>query len=323
MYDFSFLTCFSIVARTWPFLLLRAAVFITFGLIFCILVASCALIAHQLGPQYTPIADPWMAAGFGAVAGMGLGKAVLVLLREYTLYLVTAGHISTMSDMLRDKLVPSGFAQVSNGAAVVKENFAESSALFVLDQLIKGALKSMDEAFRKVGAVIPVLAPVFALLGAVLTTAITYIDEMILAHIMRTKSGNSWHTAADALVIYAQNWKTMLKNAAWLTAAMLLISAGVAGFGYLIAPTVPDVSFIDGDIQTGARVIFAFALLIVFHLIFLEPFAVCAMLQAYVKASDGQKPDPHMEDRLATMSESFQKLRGGKEDGWSSLFKPA
>ena len=65
---------------------------------------------------------------------------------------------------------------------------------------------------------------------------------MILAYGIRTRATNPWQSAQTALVLYAQNYKVMLKNAAWLT----IITYGLAFLVFLImlapaaAPCVAD-----------------------------------------------------------------------------------
>ena len=62
---------------------------------------------------------------------------------------------------------------------------------------------------------IPGLQNVVGLVKAFLRIAVGLVDEVILAHAIRTNATNPWASAQTALVLYAQNYPTMLKNAAW------------------------------------------------------------------------------------------------------------
>lgn len=321
MWDFSVGSSVSIIARTWPFLVLRTVVFGTFCAIFVILSASGAIIGHQLGPQHLDI-SAMQGATYGTIGGMWLAMAVLYYLREYALYLVKAGHIAVMVELLDGRPVPGGFAQIKAGSAVVRANFAEASALFVLDQMIKAALKSMDKFFKTIGKFIPFLAPILAFVQAVLTIAITYIDEMILAHIMRTRPANSWRAAADALVLYAQNGRAMLRNAFWLAIVIIVAEVAVAALVYFVLP-VPEIPQLGPDGDVVVRVIAAAATVILLAHLVVEPFAVCTMLQAFNHVSDGQSPDPSTERELENRSDAFVDLKRGHGAPAGAFGQPA
>ncbi len=60
--------------------------------------------------------------------------------------------------------------------------------------------------------------------NAVIRIAVTYVDEVILAHNIRLRSDNPWARSKDALILYAQNSTTMLKNAVWHAIFMYLFA---------------------------------------------------------------------------------------------------
>lgn len=321
LWDFSVGQCFSIMGRTWPFLILRVLVFGAFAIIFAVLTASGGVIGHEMGPQLSEFSAT-QSGIFGGAAGVGLAILVLRILREYTLYLVKAGHIAVMGEMMDGARIPAGMSQVARGARTVKENFAEASALFVLDQLIKGVLKVVENIFKRIGSLIPFLSPILSLVESVVTIAVTYVDEMILAHIMRTKPANVWRAGADALVIYAQNARLMFKNAFWLAMFLIVFEVAVFAAIYLFLP-IPG--FMDFTIEgtSGARIAAGIVGVVIVAGVFVEPFSVCAMLQVFNKVAKTQMPDPEVERRLAERSEDFRDLRDGRPDGLTKGFVPA
>ncbi|MEO1748085.1 MAG: hypothetical protein AAFR27_05600 [Pseudomonadota bacterium] len=321
LWDFSVAQCFSIIARTWPFLILRIVVFGAFAIIFAVLTASGGVIGHELGPNFTDF-DATQSGLMGGVAGIGLAILVLRILREYTLYLVKAGHIAVMGEMMDGARIPANLSQVGLGARTVKENFAEASVLFVLDQLIKGVLKVIESFFKRIGSLIPFISPILSLLESIITIAVTYVDEMILAHIMRTRPANVWRAGADALVIYAQNAKLMFKNAFWLAMFLIVFEVTIFAAIYFLVP-LPD--FVDFTIEgaNGARMAAGIIGVVLVAGVFVEPFSVCAMLQVFNKVARTQTPDPEVERRLAERSEEFRDLRDGRPDGLTKGFQPA
>ena len=54
--------------------------------------------------------------------------------------------------------------------------------------------------------------------------SLTYVDEIILAYNIRTRSNNPWQSSKDALILYAQNGGSMMKNAVWLSIFMWVLS---------------------------------------------------------------------------------------------------
>ncbi len=65
--------------------------------------------------------------------------------------------------------------------------------------------------------------------------SLTYVDEIILAYLIRTRTTNPWETAKDGLILYAQNYKHFLKNAIWLSA----VHVGIVTLGIFIVLLAP------------------------------------------------------------------------------------
>ncbi len=75
---------------------------------------------------------------------------------------------------------------------------------------------------------IPFLQTLIGLVNAVMRMSLTHVDEIIPAHLLRSRAGQPLGTVAqDALVLYAQNYRHMLKNAAWLTLLIWLATLGL------------------------------------------------------------------------------------------------
>ena len=53
--------------------------------------------------------------------------------------------------------------------------------------------------------------------------SLTYVDEIILGYNIRQNSQHPFETARQGVVLYAQNGKTMVKNAIWLTVIMWVL----------------------------------------------------------------------------------------------------
>src|SRR5690606_13350564 len=95
-----------------------------------------------------------------------------------------------------------------------------------------------------------------SILHAFLRVAIGFVDEVILAYAIRTRSTDPWGSAKEALILYGQNYKVMLKNAAWLTVIVYAVSFLV--FLLMLAPAGLLVYLMPGAWSAGG---FVFALL--------------------------------------------------------------
>jgi len=143
-------------------------------------------------------------------------------------------------------------------------------------------------------------------LHAFLRVAVGFIDEVILAHAIRTRSDDPWNSARNALVLYGQNYRVMLRNAAWLAAFIYLLSFVV--FLVMLAPAALVVYLMPGAWAAGG-VVFALIFAWSVKAALLEPFAIACMMQVFFRTIEGQQPDPQWEAKLEQMSAHFRKLK--------------
>jgi hypothetical protein len=307
MWDFSIGGALAMMARTMPFIILRMAVYFGIALGYILVTGTGAGIGYGVGG----LGDEGFQASstlWGGVMGFGLFGAVMYWAREYILYVVKAGHIAVLVELIDGKPMPDGRSQVTYATSVVKERFAEASMLFAIDQLIRGVVGAITGLVRGILSILPLpgARQLSGILHAFLRVAVGFIDEVILAHAIRTGSTNPWSSAKEALVLYGQNYKVMLKNAAWLAIIVYLLSFLV--FLVMLAPAALVVYLMPGAWAAGG---FVFALLFAwsFKVALLEPFAIACLMQVFFKTIEGQQPNPEWEARLEQMSDKFRKLK--------------
>lgn len=314
MTDFSISRSFNLMARTAPFLVFRMVVYFGMALAYVIVTGTGAGIGWGIGgfgdAEFRASATFW-----GGAAGFGLTAGVLYLLREYILYTVKAGHIAVMVEMIDGRPLPEGRGQIAHATAVVKERFAETSVLFGIDQLVKGVLGAITGLLQGVASVLPIpgVQQIMGIVRAFLRIAIGLVDEVILAHAIRTQSTNPWTSARTALVLYGQNAGRMMRNAALLTLIVWFLSLLV--FIIMLAPAAAIVYLIPGAWSAGG-VVFALVFAWAVKAALIEPFAIACMMQAFFKVTDGQRPDPAWESKLDHVSAKFQKM-GAQAATWA------
>lgn len=307
MWDFNIGQAIGLMGRTAPFILLRIAVYFGITLAYILVTGAGAGIGFGVGA----LGDAGFQANttfWGGAIGFGITGAVMYWLREYILYIVKAGHIAVLVELLDNKPMPEGQSQVSHGRAVVSERFGEASVLFAVDQLVKGVLSATTGLIRGILSILPIpgMRQLIGILRAFLRVAVGLIDEVILAYAIRTGSRDPWASSKDALILYGQNYKIMLKNAAWLAAIVYLMS--FLAFLIMLAPAALIVYLMPGAWAAGG---FIFALLFAWSIkaALLEPFAIACMMQVYFKAIEDQQPDPAWDVRLEQMSGKFRQLK--------------
>jgi hypothetical protein len=307
MWDFSIGGALAMMARTMPFIVLRMAVYFGIALGYILVTGTGAGIGYGIGG----FGDAGFQASstlWGGVMGFGIFGVIMYLAREYILYIVKAGHIAVLVELIDGKPMPGGKSQITYAGSVVKERFAQASVLFAIDQLIKGVIAAITGLVRGILTILPLpgARQISGILHAFLRVAVGFIDEVILAHAIRTGATNPWASAKEALVLYGQNYKVMLKNAAWLAIIVYLLSFLV--FLVMLAPAALVVYLMPGAWAAGG---FVFALLFAWSVkaALLEPFAITCLMQVYFKTIEGQQPDPEWEARLEQMSARFRKLK--------------
>ena len=307
MWDFEIGKTLDIVARTWPFVVLRMIVYFGITVAYVVATGAGAGIGYGTGHIFSE-GGAFIFALWGGIFGFGLVSLVLYWIREYILYLVKAGHIAVMVHLIEGRDVPGGQSQISYAQGVVTERFAEANVLFVLDQLIKGAIGAITGLIGGIAAFIPIpgLHGLVKFINAIIRMSLTYVDEIILGYNIRQNSSAPFETGRQGVVLYAQNARTMVKNAIWLTIITWVL--GIIIFFLMLAPAAAVLYTMPGELGG-----WAFALAIVFAWAcisaFVEPFVIAALMQVYFATIEGQAPDPEWDHRLSSASRHFRELK--------------
>jgi hypothetical protein len=307
MWDFSIGRTFGLMMKTMPFIVFRILVYAGIAIAYVLATGIGAGVGWGIGA----FGDDDFRAGsifWGGAIGFGLTAGVLYFLREYILYIVKAGHIAVLVKLIDGEQVPDGQNQIGYATDIVRARFVEASVLFGVDQLIKGVLNAIIGIVQGVASLLPIpgLSNIVGIIRAFLRIAVGLVDEVILAYAIRTNSTNPWASAQTALVLYAQNYPTMLRNAAWLT----VITYGLAFLVFLVmlAPAALIVYLIPGGWSAGG---FLFALIFAWAVkaALIDPFAIAALMEVYFKTTAGQSPDPEWDGRIGSVSRKFNELK--------------
>jgi hypothetical protein len=308
MWDFSIGKSVSIMMRTWPFIVFRMIVYFGITIAYIMATGTGASVGYGVGHISTDPDGPASFALWGGIVGFGIVSIAVYWIREYILYVLKAGHIAVMVHLIDGHDVPDGQGQIAYAKEVVTQRFAEANILFVVDQLVKGAIRAITGLIGGIAAFLPIpgLSGLVSFFNTIIRLSLTYVDEIILGYNIRINSNSPFETARQGVVLYAQNGKHMVKNAVWLAVIMWGVSLVI--FLLMLAPAAAILWVMPGQLAGWAfvlAIVFAWA----FKAAFIEPFAIASLMQVYFDAIEGQTPNPEWDRHLAEASSKFKELR--------------
>jgi len=294
-----------LMKKTAPFLVFRFLIYSGITLAYVIATgvgAGAGFLIGHIGK------NPESFSFFGGLIGFGLVSAGVYLVREYLLYMVKAGHIAVLVELMDGKTLPEGKGQIDYAQQMVRDRFSESSVLFGIDQLIKGVLKAFNSVFFTIANFLPIpgLQGLVKFINTIINLSLTYLDEVILAHNFRTRADNPWKSGQTALVLYAQNYQAFLKNAFFM--AFFIWGLTFLVFLIILAPVAGLVSLFPG---------FGGSLTVIFALVFawgvkqavIEPIGMTALMQVFFQVTAGQEPNPEWDAKLDAASAKFGEIK--------------
>lgn len=303
MWEFSIFRALGLMIRTWPFVILRAAIHLLIAAL--LVVAAGAGVAAGQALAGEPLGSS--AALLGGGAGLVFGALAVAVLRGRLLHRMTAPHLAALVEALDHRPLPAGRRQVALANAIVAERFGDAPTLLALDSLIRGVIRT---ATGLVDGLLADILPVSALdrlaraSGAQLRLTMGLIDAVVLAHATRTRSENAWEAAHDGLVLYTQNARPLMVSAVWLS----LVGWALAGLVALAAvPSMTPLAEALPGVPWAvplAALIFGWAV----KAALFDAFALACMLQLHLRLTLDQDPLPEWRGRLTQVSDKFRQL---------------
>ena len=238
---------------------------------------------------------------------LGLTGVVRFVILHYFGYLVKAGHIAVLAEAVTTGHVPSD--QVAYGKQCVKERFVTANVFFAIDKLVSGAVKQIQKGIGKLGNVfkfIPGMKYVTNLAQFFVEISLGYVDECCLGYTFYRREQGAFKSAADGVVIYAQNWKKLLANAA---KTMLMVILGMAGIT-LVLFFVFIALFRAFSWQNLEWLSIVISLLIALAVksAFFDSFILVRTMVAYMEVAPTTVITYDLYGKLAGLSSQFKKL---------------
>ncbi|GAA0464128.1 hypothetical protein [Alkalibacillus silvisoli] len=324
-----------LIKRTIPFFISRFVVYLIFGLI------SIVFLGLMLGLGILLFRWFDFASGFFIILMIITFFSVLAILRfieRYFLYMVKVGHISVVTELLRNGKVPEGKSQISYGKDQVVNHFGSANVAFVVDKIIFAAVKQIQRWLMRIGnffSFVPGAKNIMAILSKVMGVSLRYIDEAILSYIMLRKSNakesgadeeeSVWKNACDGVVLYAQSWKKIVMTAAGIVVFVYILNITV--FLVTVFPLMALSSMITDNAGAAGilgyfAIIGAFIFASMVKRALVDPIAMIAMVRTFQLNTQDMEPSIDLQQKILKVSSKFKELFKKKDDDLQKVSEP-
>ncbi|MBE6288250.1 MAG: zinc ribbon domain-containing protein [Mediterranea massiliensis] len=237
---------------------------------------------------------------------LALVGVVNFVINHYFGYMLKAGHVAVIAQTVKEGRVPANC--VSVGKKMVVDRFGTANAYFAIDKLISGAVKQLQRSLGRISnslfGAIPGADSVKSAANFFLDISLGYIDECCLSYTFYRNDQNAYKSACDGVVIYAQNWKHLLKNAA-MTALTVVVSM-------LLVTLVAFLIFggIFRLLGWSGFVAFVLALMMAgtVKFAFIDSWIMVKMMHGYMQVAPTTVMTFDLYSKLSGLSEKFKEL---------------
>ena len=235
----------------------------------------------------------------------GAIRLIWGLLMNYAGYLLKAGHIAVIAEACFTGQVPDN--QVAYGKAKVTERFITSNVYFAVDKLVTKAVQQIQSGLGKLTNKLDAIPGMEAITGVAqffISISLGYIDECCLGWTFYKKEQGAFQSAADGVVIYAQNWKTLLKDAAITMLRVILLTIGIALITFI------PIAILFKILKWSGLAAFVLALLIAWVIKFavMDSYIMIQMMASYMQVAPATTITFDLYAGLSKLSSSFQEL---------------
>jgi hypothetical protein len=314
-------TALSLVLRTLPYAAVRFVILLTFSIVTIVWFLATFGIGAWLGAKIHPfVGVAWM------VGGLGTYGYVWWFVVRYLLYLIQAGHIAVLTELITLGRVDNASAGMFEyGRRVVTERFGQVNLLFVLHQLIRGVVGAFNRTLNWVSGLLPVpgLRSVVGILNAIVRAATRYIDETIFSYNLARGDDNPWRSSKDALIYYCQNSREILKTAVWVVVLDKVLTVVI--WVVMLAPAFLLLAVLPRGVAPGGFIVgLVIAALFASNVrqAFLKPvFLVMVMTKFHVVVRN-QPINLEWDERLTSLSGKFRDIKDKAVAGWAPAPRP-
>jgi hypothetical protein len=302
-------TAFALVMRTLPYAIVRFGILLAFTMVTIVWFIAAFGIGSFLAAKIHPfIGIGWM------IALLGTYGYLWWFVVRYGLYLIQAGHIVVLTELITKGQVENGPAGMFEyGRRVVTDRFGQVNVLFAMHLLVRGVVHAFNRTLDWISNLLPIpgLSSVVGIVNAIVRAATTYIDETIFSYNLARGDDNPWRSSKDAIIYYCQNSMEILKTAAWvvvldkvLTVALWAVMLVPAGLLLVVLPA----AWKPGGMILGFGIAALFASNA--RQAFLKPILLVMVMTKFHVVVRNQAINTEWDERLSSVSSKFRDIKG-------------
>ena len=230
---------------------------------------------------------------------------VRFVLMHYIGYLVKAGHVAVIAEAVVTGRVPDN--QVAYGKRMVSEKFITSNVYFTVDKLVAGAVRQLQSSLQSVGnafAFIPGMETLVKVGKLFIDISLGYVDECCLGYSFYKRDQGAFKSAADGVVVYAQNWEKLLGNAAKTTAVVIALLLAITFVVFALLGLLCKLFGLPAYLAFLLACLIALAV----KFAFIDSYILVKMLVAFMEVAPSTVLEADLYGELCAVSPKFREL---------------
>lgn len=234
-----------------------------------------------------------------------LVSSVYGFLQHYVGYLIKAGHVAMVTTAVTTGSLPED--QFGAAKAMVAERFLTANVYFAVDRLVSGAVSQLQNGLQKIDDLlgkIPGVSFLVSFAQMFVHIALNYVDECCLGYTFLHRDQSAFKSAADGVVIYFQNWKKLLRDAAVMAAVVM----GISFLAWLLPFMIFSGIFAMLNIHWIFAALLSIMVAIILKSAFVDSFLMVRMMVSYMEVAPSTEITFDLYDKLCKLSGKFKSL---------------
>ena len=227
------------------------------------------------------------------------------LVMRYAGHMVKAAHIAVITQAVTTGTIPENMFET--GKQMVTERFGATNVYFVLDSLVSGAVKQLQNVVGKIDNVfgnIPGVSALVSFLQMFIGIALGYIDECCLGYTFYKKEDGAFKAGCDGVAVYFQNAKHLLKSAAVTTLVVM-----VATFLAWLVPFAIMAAICNAlDFSVFYGVLIACVIAATLKSAFIDSYMMVKTMVSYMQVAPSTQITFDIYGKLCKLSSKFKSL---------------
>lgn len=227
------------------------------------------------------------------------------ILQRYIGYMIKAGHVAMVTTAVTTGSLPEDL--LGSAKAMVSERFVTANVYFAVDRLVSGAVSQLQKGLQKIDDLlgkIPGVSFLVSFAQMFVHIALNYVDECCLGYTFLHKDQSAFKSAADGVVIYFQNWKKLLKDAAVMTLAVMVVSF----LAWLLPFMIFSGIFALLKIHWMFAALLSIMVAVILKSAFVDSFLMVRMMVSYMEVAPSTEITFDLYGKLCKLSDKFKSL---------------